>query len=87
MPPAANSDRNFKSKAALEIASLLVPLGFRGSCQGMLQRLTNFGSGALVHATAFADEAPASKQNAITTGAGNAQNFIDDRKVCPRRPP
>src|SRR5436309_7557959 len=37
-------------KAALEIIELVVPLCFRSSYQGVLQRITNFGSGALQHA-------------------------------------
>src|SRR5712691_9427808 len=34
-------------KAALEAKTLLVPLCFRSSCQGVLRWITNFGSRAL----------------------------------------
>src|SRR5205085_7629200 len=44
---AANSSRNFESKSGTRIIDLLVPLCFRSSCQRVLQRITNFGSGAL----------------------------------------
>ncbi len=49
-PVAACSFRNFKSKAALEIICLLVPLCFPSSCQMVPPCFTNFGRGAPVPA-------------------------------------
>jgi len=45
---AASSVRSFKSKSGTRIIELLVPLGFRSSCQRVLRALTSFGSGARV---------------------------------------
>src|SRR6266478_2739066 len=45
--------RNFKSKSGTRIICLLVPLCFRSSCDRVPRCITNFGSGALVHATHY----------------------------------
>src|SRR6185437_8280274 len=39
--------RNFRSKSGTRIIDLLVPSRIRSSCKSVLQRITNFGCGAL----------------------------------------
>ncbi len=57
--PTASSIRNFKSKSGTRIMTLLVPFGFRTSCQTAPRFITNFENRALVAPIVTAEKAAA----------------------------